>query len=219
MKQDIQNILVIGANGSTGQIICNLLEDSPGYRPVAMIREESQKEHFEKLNIRTVMGDLEEDFEHAFENIDRVIFAAGAGGSSTEEKTIAIDQEGAKKSVALAKKHHLQKFVMLSSMGAENPDKESKIYKYLKAKHNADEYLKNSGMDYTIVRPGGLTDKEGEGKIQAKESFDEMGEISREDVALTLVHVLGSDIAPNSYFEIIKGDKRIVEAVAGLAVA
>jgi uncharacterized protein YbjT (DUF2867 family) len=219
MGQNIQNILVIGANGSTGQIICNLLQDSPSYRPVAMIRGESQKEHFEKRNIRTVLGDLEKDFEHAFENINRVIFAAGAGGSSSEEKTISIDQEGAKRSVALAKKYHIQKFVMLSSMGAEYPDKESKIYNYLKAKHSADEYLKNSGVDFTIVRPGNLTDKEGEGKIQARQSFDEIGEISREDVALTLVHVLGSDIAPNSYFEIIEGDKHIVEAVAGLVTA
>jgi len=217
MKQDIQKILVIGANGTTGQIICNILDDSPGYRPVAMIRKESQKEHFEKRNIRTVIGDLEGDFEHALENIDRVIFAAGAGGSSSEEKTIAVDQEGAKRSVDFAKKYHIKKFVMLSSMGAENPDKDSKLYRYLKAKHNADEHLKNSSLNYTIVRPGGLTDKEGTGKIQAEESFDEVGGISREDVAHTLVHVLASNIAPNSYFEIVKGDDDVNVAIEKLS--
>lgn len=213
MKQDIQRILVIGANGTTGQIICNLLNDSPGYRPVAMIRESSQKEKFEEKGIRTVIGDLEGDFEHAFENIDRVIFAAGSGGSTGKEKTIAVDQEGAKKSVDFAKKYHCQKFVMLSSMGAANPDSNSEMHDYLKAKHNADEYLRSSGLDYTIVRPGALTDKPATGKIEAGETLDKKGEISREDVAHTLVHVLGSEIASKSYFEILKGDQRINEAV------
>jgi uncharacterized protein YbjT (DUF2867 family) len=219
MKQDIQNILVIGANGSTGKMICNLLADSPGYTPVAMIRKESQKEQFEEKNIRTVIADLEEDFAHAFENIDKVIFAAGAGGSSSDEKTIAVDQEGAKKSVDLAKKHHIDKFVMLSSMGAENPDEDSDLYKYLKAKHNADEHLKKSGLNYTIVRPGGLTDEEGKGKIQAEQSFDDKGEISRKDVAMTLVHVLAPEVARNSYFEILSGDMQIHEAISQLSEA
>lgn len=219
MKQDIQSILVIGANGTTGQIICNLLADSPGYRPVAMIRKESQKEQFEEKNIRTVLADLEEDFGHAFENIDKVIFAAGAGGSSSDEKTIAIDQEGAKKSADLAKKHHINKFVMLSSMGAGNPDEDSDLYKYLKAKHNADEHLKNSGLNYTIVRPGGLTNEAGTDKIKAKSAFNEKGKISREDVAKTLVYVLGSDIASNSYFEILEGEDSINKAVQNLKTA
>ncbi|MEP0713803.1 MAG: NAD(P)H-binding protein, partial [Algoriphagus sp.] len=150
---------------------------------------------------------------HAFENIDKVIFAAGAGGSSSDEKTIAVDQEGAKKSVDLAKKYHLKKYVMLSSMGAENPDEDSDLYKYLKAKHNADEYLKASGLEYTIVRPGGLTDDKGQGKIKAEQSFDESGKISREDVAKTLVHVLAHEVAHNSHFEILAGDVQIDEAV------
>lgn len=215
-KQEIQSILVIGANGSTGKIICNLLEDSPGYRPVAMIRKESQKANFENQGIRTVIGDLEGDFEHAFENIDRVIFAAGSGGSTGKEKTIAVDQEGAKKSIDFAKKHHCQKFVMLSSMGADNPDSNSEMHDYLKAKQEADEYLKSSGLDYTIVRPGALTDNPATGRIEAGESLDKKGEISRENVALTLIDVLGSEIAANSIFEILEGDNPIGEEITAL---
>ncbi len=216
MKQDIQKILVIGANGSTGKIICRHLGESPGYRPVAMIREESQKENFEKQGIRTVIGDLEGDFEHAFQNIDRVIFAAGSGGSTGKEKTIAVDQEGAKKSIDFAKKYHCQKFVMLSSMGAANPDSNSEMHDYLKAKQEADEYLKSSGLDYTIIRPGALTHNPATGRIEAGESLDKKGEISRENVALTLLDVLSSDVAANSTFEILDGDNPIVEEITAL---
>jgi N-acetyl-gamma-glutamylphosphate reductase len=81
-KQEIQSILVIGANGSTGKIICNLLQDSPSYELVVTIRAESQKEQFRQRNIQTVLGDLAKDFERAFQNINRVIFAIGAGGST-----------------------------------------------------------------------------------------------------------------------------------------
>jgi uncharacterized protein YbjT (DUF2867 family) len=216
MKQDIQTILVIGANGSTGQIICKLLDESPGYRPIAMVRDDSQKENFENQGIRTVTGDLEGDFEHAFKNIDRVIFAAGSGGSTGKDKTIAVDQEGAKKSIDFAIKYHCQKFVMLSSMGADEPNSNSEIYDYLKAKHEADEYLKASGMDYTIVRPGALTDKSASGKITAGVSLDKKGEISRENVALTIIDVLATNIATNAVIEILDGDDPIAEALTSL---
>ncbi len=216
MKQDIQNILVIGANGSTGQLICNQLSASPGYQPVAMIREESQKENFNQIGIRTVVGDLEGDFEHAFENIDAVIFAAGSGSETGKDKTKAVDEKGAKQSVDYAKKYHLKKFVMLSAMGTENPDPDSDISHYLKAKHEADEYLKASGLNFTIVRPGSLTNEEGSGKIEAAKHLDKKGKISRENVALTLVKVLPTDILPERYFEVLDGNKPISEAISAL---
>jgi hypothetical protein len=58
-----------------------------------MVREDSQKENFENQGIRTVSGDLEGDFEHAFKNIDRAIFVAGSGGSTGKDKTIDVDHK------------------------------------------------------------------------------------------------------------------------------
>lgn len=217
MKNNKENVLVIGANGTTGQLICNHLKESTHYTPIAMIRKDSQKEKFESKGISTVMGDLEEDFENVFENIDRVIFAAGSGGSTGKEKTIAVDQEGAKKSIDFAKKYNIKKYIMLSSMGAAQPDSDSKIYEYLKAKHHADEYLKSIGISYSIVRPGALKDHDGTGKIKADKSLNNSGEISRENVALTLIETLDSDVAANAAFEILDGDQSIKEAVAAMS--
>ncbi len=83
----------------------------------------------------------------------------------------------------------------------------------MKAKQNADNYLKASGLDYSIVRPGGLTDKEGIGKIQLKEKLETLGSISRADVAKTLVEVLEDGVMQNQVFEILAGEVPIEKAV------
>ncbi|WP_425637856.1 SDR family oxidoreductase [Algoriphagus yeomjeoni] len=221
MNTEKYKVLVIGANGSTGKIICNLLRNSSKYQPIAMIRENSQANEFNQVGIETVLGDLEKDFESAYKGIHKVIFAAGSGGSTGPEKTKAVDQEGAMKSIDLAKKHEVGKFVMLSSMGAENPDqmKDSPMHHYLVAKKKADEHLIKSGLNFSIVRPGGLTDDAGTGKIEAAESLSKRGKISREDVAKTLIAVLESDTAPDTYFEMIAGEDKINDALEQLMVS
>lgn len=211
-----KNVLIIGANGITGRLICEKLANSQDYQPTAMIRKESQKEFFEELGVPTVMGDLEKDFSSAYKDMNLVVFAAGSGSSTGKDKTIAVDQEGAKKSVDLALENGIEKYVMLSSMGAGNPDPDSPIHFYLEAKHEADEYLKKSGISYSIVRPGGLTDDAGKGKIQAAYALNKRGKISREDVAGTLIYVLNKNIASNSSFEILEGEHSIQEAIENL---
>ena len=90
----MENILVAGANGTTGKKIVALLNKSQNYNPIAMVRKEDQQAYFEDQNIQTVLGDLENDVSFLFANkIDRVLFAAGSGGKSV----IGVDQEGAKK--------------------------------------------------------------------------------------------------------------------------
>lgn len=157
MSNDKQNILVAGANGKTGRIIINLLKDSDKYNPIAMVRKQEQKERFEKENVTTILADLENDLTEAVKNVDKVIFAAGSGG----EDIIQVDQEGAKRLVDAAKTAKVKKYVMLSSMGTDDPSSIPQIEDYLKAKHNAEEYLKISGLDYSIVRPGALTNDDG----------------------------------------------------------
>jgi len=220
MNTEKQKVLIIGANGSTGRIICNLLQNSLKYHPIAMIRKKSQAEHFEDNGIETVFGDLEKDFEPAYKGIKRVIFIAGSGGSTGPEKTKDVDQKGAIISVDLAKKHQVEKFVLLSSMGAGNPEdfKDSEMYGYLLAKHNADDHLIKSDLNYSIVRPGGLTNDTGTGKIEAAEKLGKRGKISREDVAETLVEVLDSQLASIITFEILEGQDKIKDAVEKLRI-
>lgn len=203
-----KNVLVAGANGTTGRIIIDLLKASEGYRPIAMVRKEAQKKRFEEENVSTVLADLEENINHAVKNVDKVIFAAGSKG----ENVIGVDQEGAKKLTDAAKNVGAGKFVMLSSMGADNPSANDELKEYLQAKQNADNYLKSSGIDYTIVRPGPLTDKEATDKIQLKEKLETQGDIPRADVAKTLVEVLDNHVKQNQVFEIISGEVPIKAA-------
>src|SRR5690554_2560568 len=174
MSNKKQNILVAGANGTTGRIIIDLLKDSEVYTPIAMVRKEEQKERFKNQNVKTVLVDLEGDLNSAgMENVDKVIFAAGSKGKNV----VGVDQEGAKKFTEAAQKAKAKKLVMLSSMGADNPSIMPELEDYLKAKQNADKHLKSSGLNYTIVRPGGLTDKAGTGKIQLQEKMKSPGYI------------------------------------------
>lgn len=209
MSNKKQNILVAGANGTTGRIIIDLLKDSENYTPIAMVRKEEQKERFENQNVKTVLADLEEDLNPAMQDVDKVIFAAGSKGKNV----IAVDQEGAKRFTQAAEENKAKKLVMLSSMGADNPSVMPELEDYLKAKQNADKHLKSSSLNYTIVRPGGLTDKEGTGKIELQEKMKSPGYIPRADVAKTLVEVLEDEVKNKQTFEIISGDTAIEKAV------
>ena len=205
----MENILVAGANGTTGKKIVNLLQKSQYFNPIAMVRKESQKKQFEDENVTTILADLEKDVSFTTENIDKIIFAAGSGG----KKVVAVDQEGAKKLIDAGKRTKVKKFVMLSSMGADNPESSDTLKDYLKAKQNADTYLRESNMPYSIVRPGALNNEKGKGKIELSSKLNKSGEISRDDVAQTLVHALHDTAAVNNTFEIIAGEILIGEAI------
>ncbi|NEV94081.1 SDR family oxidoreductase [Psychroflexus sp. YR1-1] len=203
----MQHILVIGANGKTGRIISKILRDSSDFKPYAMIRKDVQKPFFENLGIETRMGDLEEDFSDAFKGMDKVIFAAGSGGDTSDEKTLEVDYKGAKKAVELAEAHKLQKFVMLSSMGTDAPSRVEGLEHYLKSKKAADDFLRESKLVYTIVQPGGLTDEKGNERVEITKHLNKQGQIPREDVAKALVYALELERTKNTSFEMISGDK------------
>ncbi len=204
-----KKVLVAGANGTTGRIIIDLLKKSKVYQPIAMVRKQEQKNHFEKENVSTVLADLEEDLSNAVKNADKVIFVAGSKGKNV----IGVDQEGAKRLTDAAKEAGLEKFVMLSSMGADNPSVSGELEDYLRAKQNADNHLRSSGLNFSIVRPGHLTDGDGTGKIQLDEKLNIQGSISRTDVAKTIVEALEEDVKQNEVFEILSGEVPIEKAV------
>ncbi|HBO29815.1 MAG TPA: NAD-dependent dehydratase [Leeuwenhoekiella sp.] len=212
METSKENVLVAGANGTTGKLIVSYLDQSQYYNPVAMVRKQEQQKQFKIQGIDTVLGDLEKDLSKAVKGIDKVIFAAGSGGNTGPEKTIDVDQEGAKRLIDASKDVEVKKFIMLSSINADNPESSESLRHYLEAKRKADNYLKNSGLNYTIVRPGTLKNEEGTRKIEAALDV-EHGEVTRDDVAYTLVHVLNDDVAQNAVFEMVEGEQRIEDAI------
>lgn len=209
----MEKVLIVGANGTTGKIIVKKVNLNDNYEAVAMVRKEEQQAQFEDKGVKTVLADLENDVTEAVKGMDKVIFAAGAGGNSSEEKTILIDQEGAKKIVDAAKKMGVKKMVMLSSIKADEPEGNPDLANYLKAKEKADQYLRASGLKYTIVRPGTLTNDKATGKIKMAEKLDGIGKITREDVATVLTCALDDDKVTNKTFEMINGDTMIEEAI------
>lgn len=209
----MEKILIVGANGSTGKRIIEILNNTQSFEPVAMIRKEEQKSVFDDMDVASVLADLEqEDLSPALEGVDKVIFAAGSGSKTGPDKTTAVDEEGAIKLIDASVKAKVKKFVMLSAMNADEPTKTPGLEHYLKAKAEADKYLRNSGLNFTIVRPGALTDDLGMGKVKLGEKV-ERGEISRDDVAFLLVMSLADPLARNKTFEAIEGDEPIKSAL------
>ena len=205
----MENVLVAGANGTTGKQVVNLLKNSQYFNPIAMVRKESQLEQFKNENIDTVLGDLTKDLTHVVKDVDKVVFAAGSGGKNVVE----VDQEGAKRLIDVSKMANVNKFVMLSSMGANNPEVMPDLKDYLQAKQNADKHLRESSLKYAIIRPGTLKNEEGKGKIEiAENELNKQGEISRADVAQTLVRALHDDAPKNKTFEILEGETLIGKA-------
>jgi len=178
------NILVAGATGKTGR---HLVEDliNQGHRPTALVRESSDTSDLpEGVDLR--QGDLTDLQPGVCDGMDVVIFAAGSGGSTGAEMTDKVDRDGAQKLVDLAGRAGVKRFVMLSSVGADQTDPKGDLAHYLKAKHAADEHLKASGLTYAILRPVALTDDGRSDDVILGDDVDKSAKASRADVA----HVL-----------------------------
>jgi len=176
-----------------------LVED--GHEVRGLVRKEKQMPDVEADGADPLLVDLEEEgvvaVGRAVDGCDAVIFAAGAGPGSGAARKETMDYGGAVKLVEAAEQHNARRYLMLSSMGAGDPEGSSEAMRpYLRAKASADERLQESGLDYTIIRPGSLTDEEEAGRIEAEESLGRRGEISRADVARTFAEALE---AKNTY--------------------
>ena len=161
------------------------------------------------MGVATLQADLTEDISQVTQEADKVIFAAGSKGKNLKE----VDQEGAKKLVDAAKANSVKKFVMLSAIGADRPEASEDLQEYLKAKQDADEYLQASKLNYTIVRPGALNNESASHRVKAAKQLEPEGEISRADVARTLVASLEETVAPKATFELLSGDEIIETAL------
>lgn len=180
------NILVIGANGKVGKHLVKILSER-GLKVNAMIRSQEQAESIKKLGGIPVVGNLEEEISDFFFHTDAVIFTAGSGGHTGPDKTILVDLLGAMKSIDESIKHGVERFIMVSAIGANNPSETiEKMRHYFVAKAEADKYLIKSNLNYTIFRPGRLTGEPANGKITTQYNPDTSRTTSREELALAI---------------------------------
>ncbi|MEL7182395.1 MAG: SDR family oxidoreductase [Pseudomonadota bacterium] len=184
-------ILVAGATGGTGIRLMNELV-SDGHTPVALVRESSDTSDLPD-RAETRMGDLADLQDGVCDGCDAVVFAAGSGSGTGADMTDKIDRDGAIRLIDHAAHAGVSRFVMLSSVGAEDPDPSTGMGHYLKAKHDADEYLKGSGLTYAIVRPVALTDEDGTGDMVFGDNVDPKAKAARGDVARVLADAVTSD--------------------------
>jgi uncharacterized protein YbjT (DUF2867 family) len=141
------------------------------------------------------------------------VFAAGAGPGSGAERKVTMDRDGAVKLLEAAVLLGAERYVIVSAVGAENPPDGDEVFAvYLRAKAEADEAVRGSDRDWTIVRPGGLTNDPGTGRARiASEPF--RGTVAREDVASVLAHLLHDPRASRRILYVNGGEVPIERAL------
>ena len=211
----MNNVLVIGANGKVGRLVVKYLAKK-GKKVTAMIRSDDQGAFMSSIGAETCIGDLEKDFSHAFKDVECVVFTAGSGSHTGPDKTLSVDQEGAIKSIDLAMRFSVEKYIMVSAQGAKAPDEPSKIQHYYRAKNIADKHLIHSGLNYTIFRPGRLLDDSENRLIRISECFNDRGTTRRESLALAIVMSIDMPNTNNKILEILDGDNDIQKVLSAI---
>jgi uncharacterized protein YbjT (DUF2867 family) len=213
------DVVVVGGHGQIGLRLLRLLA-SRGDRARGLIRNPDHAADLEAAGAEPVLCDLEAedaDVAGAVAGADAIVFSAGAGPGSGAERKRTVDHGGAVKSVEAARASGVERLVIVSSMGADNPPPGDEVLAvYLRAKADADRAVADSGLDYTIVRPGRLTDDEGTGRIEAAPHLGRRGEIPRDDVAAVLLATLGDPSTVGKTFEVLSGDEPISATLAAL---
>lgn len=205
-------ITVVGAHGSIAQLLHPKLIEN-GHSVRGLIRKEEQVETLKKMGVEPVVVDIEQavDISEAVGEVDAVVFAAGAGPGSGKERKWTVDRDGAIKLMRACDTNGIQRYIMISVMGLDEPRGSEVFQVYQKAKAEADEALINSGLNYTIIKPGRLTDEKGTGKVNIGEL--EGGEIPREDVASVIAASFEKDSTHRKSFDLLTGDQSIDDAL------
>lgn len=206
--------------GGHGQIALQLgrLLATEGSRVRGIIRNPAHAGDLEDAGVEPVVFDLEhdDDLASAIGGADAVVFAAGAGPGSGAERKLTMDRDGAVKLIDACRKAGISRYVIVSAMGAKPGVTGDEVFQvYLRAKFEADEALRASGLDFTVIRPGGLTDDSGRGAISLGPELPR-GSIPRADVAATLAAVLPAANTIGKTLDLVEGDTPIADAVAAV---
>jgi uncharacterized protein YbjT (DUF2867 family) len=211
------DVVVAGGHGKIGMRLLRLLAER-AQRARGLIRNPDHATELHNVGAEAVLCDIEQrdDISDCVRGADAVVFAAGAGPGSGPERKRTVDYGGAVKLIEAAKKNGIERYVIVSAISADRPEVWSEpMVPYYEAKRDADRALLESGLSYTIVRPGGLTDDPGTGLVKVGTDL-EPGEIPREDVAATLLAVLETPSTIGETFELVSGDTPIEEAIRAL---
>ena len=209
--------------GGHGQIALLLERElaAAGHTSTAIIRNPDHAADVRDAGADPVVLDLEDttatQLAEAIGDADAVVFAAGAGPGSGTDRKGSMDRDGALLLVAAAQLRGVMRYVMISAMAADDadPDSDDVFQVYLAAKGAADAALRESQLDWTIVRPGRLTNDAAGGAVTLGASV-ERGDIPRADVASVVARSLEEPGTIGKTFEVVSGTTAIDDAVRGV---
>jgi uncharacterized protein YbjT (DUF2867 family) len=211
-------IVIAGGHGQIALRLARLLS-ARGDTVRSLIRNPGHEAGVHAAGAEPVLADMErlDDLSGVVDGADAVVFAAGAGPGSGAERKRTVDLGAAVKLLDAAQRTGARRYLMVSSMGAGDPAAGGDAMRpYLEAKAEADAALAASDLDWTIVRPGRLTEDPGTGLVDVAPSLGSLREITRDDVAAVLAACLDEPRTVRATFELLQGDTPIAEALASL---
>ena len=211
------HVVVLGGHGKIGLRLLRLLAER-GDRARGVIRNPDQEADLKAVGAEAVVVDIEnmDLSEEHVAGADAVVMAAGAGPGSGPARKHTVDYGGAVKLIEAAKAYGIRRYLIVSAMGAADPTRvPEEMRTYYDAKAGADAVVEG-GLDYTIVRPGGLTDDPGTGMVEVAPRLEHSGSVPRDDVAAVLLESLGAENTIGKTFDLLSGETPIAEALRSL---
>lgn len=211
-------VAIVGGHGQVARHLIGALRRA-GHHPVALVRNEAYREELEGRGAEVRMLDIEHrgaaEFAAAFAGCEAVVFAAGGGPDGNVERKRTVDLEGSLKSIEGARAAGIRRFVQVSAIGVDDPlpAETGDVWRaYVEAKRDADAALRASDLDWTILRPGHLTDEPATGQV-ALGADVARGDVTRADVAAVLAAVLDVPSSIGQQWNLVNGDLPIDQAV------
>lgn len=212
-------IVIAGGHGQVARRLSRALVAN-GDTPIAIVRNPDHVADVKSDGAGALLLDLEQVdrsvLPGALSGADAVVFAAGAGPGSGAARKDTVDRAAAEALADAAAQAGVRRYILLSSMGAgqEPPEGTSDVFAaYLRAKTASERYLSGHELDWTILRPGHLTDAPGTGRVRLDFKVPP-GSVSRDDVAAVLLALLHEPRASGLTLELTSGDVPIEAAVA-----
>ncbi|WP_182523360.1 SDR family oxidoreductase [Nocardioides dongkuii] len=218
----MDRIAIVGGHGHVARHLLVELRRTE-HTPVALVRKEEYRDELESRGAVVRLLDIEQQdadaFAAAFEGCTAVVFAAGGGPDGNIERKRTVDLEGSLKSIEGARIAGVRRFVQISAIGVDDPipdDTEDVWRAYVEAKRDADAALRDSGLDWTIIRPGALTDEPATGLVTLGEDVPR-GSVTRADVAAVVAAVLDTPESIGHQWALVNGDTPVHDAVHAAA--
>ena len=214
----MSRIAIVGGHGKVALLLAPLLAEQD-HEVTALIRDPDHSRDVEAAGATPVVADVEEldtaGIAQVIGGHDAVVFSAGAGGGDPD-RTRAVDRDAAIRSMDAAEQAGVQRYVMVSYNGAgpdHGVDPETPFFHYAEAKAAADEHLRRSGLDWTVLGPSRLTEEPVTGSIFVGARDEGSGEVSRENVARVIAEALDSNATVGRTIEFHDGSTPIAEAL------